>query len=146
MTTTQHRLPVIGALYAGLALTLASAIAPYLDRVTGGVLAAHIRDGYPTYTQQRVDSAVTTWLVILSVVGALGIAGWIWTIWAVRVDMAWARWAATALLAFGTSLTLTVVLLKDTSGEVGLAPLLGWITVLPVLAGLGAVTMLWRSP
>lgn len=36
--------------------------------------------------------------------------------------------------------------MKRRPGDVGLAPLLGWIGVLPCVAGLAAVTMLWRSP
>lgn len=143
MTTTQQR-PALGAMYAGLALTVAATIAPYVDRATGNVLADHIRDGYPTYPQTRIDTAVTTWLVILSVVGALGIVSWLWTIQAVRAGKAWARWAATAMFVLGTSVALTALLVKDTSGDTGLAPLLGWIGMLPCLAGLGAVTILWR--
>jgi len=144
MTSTQQHRPALAALYAGLALTIVAMIAPYVDRATGHVLADHIRAGYPTYSQERIDSAVTTWLVILSVVGALGIVSWIWTIWAVKSGKGWARWVATAMFALGTSVALTGLLVKDTSGDTGLAPLLGWIGMLPGLAGLVAVTMLWR--
>lgn len=124
-------------MYAGLAPTVVAIIAPFVDRATGNVLADHIRDGCPTYTQARIDSAVTTWLVILSVVGALGIVGWVWTIWAVNAGKGWARCAATAMLALGASVALTALLVKDTSGDTGLAPLLGWVGMLPCLAGLG---------
>jgi len=133
-------------MYAGLVLTVVATIAPYVDRATGGVLADHIENGYPTYTQDRIDSAVTLWVLILSVVGALGVLSWIWTIWAVRTEKEWARWAATTMFALGTSLALTALLIKDTSGDTGLAPLLGWIGMLPCLAGLVAVALLWRYP
>jgi predicted permease len=132
-------------MYAGLVLTVVATIAPYLDRATSKALAHHIRDGYPTYTQARVDSAVTAWLVILSIVGALGIVAWIWTIWALTTDKKWASWAATAMFAVGTSIALTLLLVKDTSGATGLPPLLGWLGVTPCLAGLAAVAILWRS-
>ena len=128
-------------MYAGLVLTVGAIVAPYLDR---SVLADHIRDGYPTYSTDRVDTAVTAWLVILSVIGALGVASWIATIWAVRAGKGWARWAATAVFAAGTSLALTTLLVKDTSGEVGLAPVLGLVGLLPCVAGLLAVALLWR--
>ena len=36
------------------------------------------RDGYPRYTADRVDSAVTTWLVILTIVGVLGVVAMLW--------------------------------------------------------------------
>lgn len=133
-----------GAMYAGLALTVVAAIAPFVDRATWHVLADHIRAGYPTYSQGEIASAVTTYLVILTSVGVLGIVSWIWTAWAVKSGKRWARWAAVAMFALGASVALTGLLVKDTSGDVGLAPLLGWIGMMPVLAGLVAVTMVWR--
>jgi hypothetical protein len=110
------------------------------------VLADHIRDGYPGYTQARVDSAATTWLVILTVVGALGLVCWLWTIWAVSAGKRWARWATSAMFVVGTSVALTALLVRDTSGDVGLAPLLGWIGMAPCLAGAAAVLTVWRGP
>jgi cytochrome bd-type quinol oxidase subunit 2 len=138
---TTNRRPALGAMYAGLVLTVGAMVAPYVDR---SVLADHIRDGYPTYSTDRIDTAVTAWLVILSVIGALGVVSWIATIWAVRAGKGWACWAATVVFAAGTSLALTTLLVKDTSGEVGLAPVLGLIGLLPCVAGLLAVAMLWR--
>jgi hypothetical protein len=132
-------------MYAGLMLTVVATVVPYVDRSTSNVLAHHVRDGYPAYTQARIDGAVTAWLLILSVVGALGIVSWVWTIWLVRTGRRWARWAATAMFAVGTSVALTTLLVKDTSGETGLPPLLGWLWVLPTLTGVAAVTALWRS-
>jgi hypothetical protein len=37
------------------------------------------------------------------------------------------------------------VLIRDTSGDTGLPPLLGWAGVLPCLAGLVAITLLWKE-
>jgi hypothetical protein len=133
-------------MYAGLLLTIAAAAAPYVDRATGHLLADHLRHGYPEYTRAELDTAVSTWVAILTVVGVLGVVGWVGTIWAVRAGKRWARWAASALFGLGTSLALTAALVRDTSGEVGLAPQLGVLGVLPCLAGLLAVTALWRSP
>ena len=146
MTTAYHERSAIGLMYTGLGLAVVALIVPYVDHATANVLAGHIRDGYPTYTQARIDSAVTTYLVYLSVVGALGITCWLWTIWAVKAGKRWARGASTALFALGTAIALTDLLIKDTSGDTGLPPLLGWAGVLPCLAGLLAVTLLWRRP
>jgi hypothetical protein len=38
----------IAAMYAGLLLTVAATVAPYVDRATGHVLVDHIRHGCPT--------------------------------------------------------------------------------------------------
>ena len=144
MTAAHHERSAIGAMCAGLALTVAAMLVPYVDHATGNMLASHIRAGYPTYTQARIDSAVTTYLVYLSVVGALGIICWLWAIWAVKAGKRWARGAATAMFALGTGIALIDLLVKDTSGDTGLPPLLGWAGMLPCLAGLLVVTLLWR--
>ena len=61
----------IVAMYAGLALTVATLVVPYIDHATANVLAGHIRAGYPTYSPARIDTAVTTYLVYVSIIGAL---------------------------------------------------------------------------
>lgn len=144
MTTAHHERSAIGAMYAGLGLTLAAMIVAYVDHATANVLASHIRAGYPTYTQARIDTAVTTYMVYLSVVGALGIICWLAAIRAVKAGKRWARGAATAMFALGTGIAVIDLLIKDTSGDSGLPPLLGWAGMLPCLAGLLAVTLLWR--
>lgn len=98
---------------------------------------------YPTYTPDRIDSAVTTYLVYVSIIGALGVISWLWTIRTVNAGKRWARGAATVMFALGTGIALFDLLVKDTSGDTGLPPLLGWIGMLPCLAGLAAVTLLW---
>lgn len=144
LTTPHRHRATLNAMYAGLVLTVIATIAPYVDRATSNVLTRHIRDGYPTYTQARINSAATAWLVILSVVGALGVVSWIWTIWVVKTGKQWAAWAATTMFTLGTSIALTALLVKDTSGDTGLPPLLGWIGMMPCLAGLASLTTLWR--
>ena len=144
MTTAHHERSAIGAMYAGLGLTVVAVIVAYVDHATANVLAGHIRAGYPGYTQARIDTAVTTYLVYLSVVGVLGILCWLAAIRAVKAGKRWARGAATAMFALGTGIAVIDLLVKDTSGDTGLPPLLGWAGMLPCLAGLLAVTLLWR--
>jgi hypothetical protein len=133
----------ISVMYTGLLLTVAATVAPYVDRAGGQVLAHHIRHGYPAYTPDRVDTAVDAWLGILTVVGVLGVVSWAVAIWAVATRKAWALPTVTVLFLAGAGLALAALLTPDSSGDVGLAPLLGWIGMLPSLAGLAAVGMLW---
>ena len=144
MTTAHHERSAIGAMYGGLGLTVVALIVLYADHATGNVLARHIRAGYPSYTQARIGSAATTYLVYLTVVGALGVVCWLVTIWAVKAGKRWARGAATAIFTLGTGIALIDLLIRDTSGDTGLPPLLGWAGMLPSLAGLLAVTLLWK--
>jgi hypothetical protein len=134
------------ALYTGLALTVLATVAAYADRGTTHLLADHIRAGYPAYSRARVDSAVTAYLVVLSVVGVLGVLAWLTTAWAVRAGKRWARPAATVMLVIGTGVGLAGLLTKDTSGETGLPPVMGWAGMTPCLAGVVAVVLLWRRP
>ncbi|MGW0551382.1 hypothetical protein [Streptomyces altiplanensis] len=113
-------------MHAGLALTALATIATYVDRSTTHLLADHIRAGCPNCSQAPVDSAVTAYLVVLSVIGALGVLAWLTTGWAVKAGKPWARPAATVKLMIGTSVALTGLLIKDTSGATGLPPALGW--------------------
>jgi hypothetical protein len=138
--------PAVVAMYVGLALTVVATTVPYVDRATSNTLVDHIRAGYPAYTQARIDTAATTYEVYLSVLGVLGVAGWLWAVRAVTTGRRWARGAATALFALATSIALTDLLIKDTSGDTGLPALLGWVGVLPCLPGLLAVVLLWRTP
>lgn len=146
MTTTSRRRSTMGALYAGLGLTVVALIVPYVDQATANVLADHIQAGYPSYSQARTASAATIYLVYLSVVEAVGVVCWLATIWAVRTGRRWTRVAATGIFALGTSIALFDLLVKDTSGDTGLPSLLGWVGMLPSLAGLLAVVLLWRRP
>jgi hypothetical protein len=137
---------VLAALYTGLTTTVVATIAPYLDQATSHNLAHHIRAGYPSYTQARIDTAVTTYEMILTVIGALGIASWALAIHAVTTGKRWTAPLATVAFMLGLGIALTDLLIKDTSGETGLSPLLGWVGILPCLPGLLAVTLLWRKP
>ncbi|MEV0405121.1 hypothetical protein [Actinoallomurus sp. NPDC050550] len=146
MTKTPGERSAIAAMYTGLGLTALVTIVPYVDRATTHLLADHIRAGYPAYGQARVDSAVTAYLVLLSVIGGFGVIAWLWTTWAVRAGKRWARPAAMVMFVLGTSVGLTGLLTKDTSGDTGLPPALGWAGMAPCLAGLLAVALLWRRP
>ncbi|MFJ2916812.1 hypothetical protein [Streptomyces sp. NPDC087307] len=146
MTRTPHERRVVGVMYTGLGLAVIATIVPYADRATTHLLADHIRAGYPTYTPARIDSAVSTYLVLLSVVGALGVLAWLWTTWAVRAGKRWARPAVTVMSVLGAGVGLTGLLTKDTSGATGLPPALGWTGMAPSLAALLAVALLWSRP
>jgi hypothetical protein len=145
-TSTAHITLVLRTMYVGLVLTVVAAIVPYVGQATSDTLADHIRAGYPSYSPARIDTAVTIYLVYLSVVGVLGVAGWLWTARALKASKWWARGAATAMFLIGAGVAVTDLLIKDTSGTTGLPPLLGWVGILPCLPGMVAIALLWRRP
>ncbi|SCK46716.1 hypothetical protein B046DRAFT_04796 [Streptomyces sp. LamerLS-316] len=145
MSSTRRR-AATGVMYAGLGLTVIATLAPYADRATTHLLAHHIRSGYPSYSQAQVDSAVNIYLVLLSIIGALGVLAWFGATWAVKAGKRWARLASTMAFVLGAGVGLTGLIVKDTSGATGLPPALGWAGVAPCLAGAVAIVLLWRSP
>ena len=92
---------MLAALYAGLTTTVVATVAPYVDRATSHSLENHIRAGYPSYSQARIDKAVTTYEVILTVIGILGVAGWTIVIRAFATGNRWTAPLATAALLLG---------------------------------------------
>ncbi|MGI5290884.1 hypothetical protein ACQEVF_47280 [Nonomuraea polychroma] len=61
-----------------------------------------------------------------------------------RLGKGWARWLASGLFAIAAGFAIAALIIQDINGQVGLAPLLGRLQVLPCVAGLAAVVLLWR--
>jgi len=141
MQTTRSPL---AALWSGLALTVVAAVVPLTELAGTGVLSDHLRDAYPAYDDAEIDTAVDASLFVLLSVAALGAVGWIVAIAATRAGARWVRWYATAAFVTGTAVALTILLMRDTSGEPGFAPVVGWVGMLPSVAGATAVALLWR--
>ncbi|WP_109211790.1 MULTISPECIES: hypothetical protein [Microbacterium] len=131
-------------LYLGAALTLVAAALPLVPHFRA-LLRDHVSAGYPGYTQPDVDTAVTTYVGILVVVGGLGLLGWGAALWAAHAGARATRWLMAGLLVAGALLAIAALTIRDTSGDVGLAPLFGWLLVAPCVAG-AAAFVLWTRP
>ena len=136
--------PALAALWSGLALTVLAAVVPLTELAGSDVLSSHLRSAYPEYGDAEIDTAVNASLFVLLSVAVLGVIGWIVAIAATSRGARWARWYATAAFAVGTVIALMILLIQDTSGEPGFAPVVGWVGLLPSLAGAIAVALLWR--
>ncbi|TQL67771.1 hypothetical protein FB381_1653 [Nocardioides albertanoniae] len=129
----------------GLALSVAAVAVVYVDRATTNVLADHIRAGYPSYGEDRIGEGVRVYTTYLTVLGAIGVIGWAVSLWVSRVRPRVAPWLVTTLFLLGTGVALFNLTIRDTSGETGLAPQIGWVGMLPSIAGLAAVVLVWRE-
>ena len=127
----------------GLIATVSAAAAPCIDQSTSQVLAAHIREGCPTYSTDEVDTVVR-YEYIVGAIGVAGAAGWVAPRWAARRHPHRAKYLAASLLLLGIAVSLNALRTKDRSGPVGVAPQLAWVQFVPWLVGLGAVTSMWR--
>ena len=143
---TSRRRGALAALWVGMALTVAVTVYSFFDATATNVLADHISASYPAYTADEIDAAVWAYLAILTVIGALGVMGWAGTLLLARRGRSGAGWLASGLLVIGFLAAISGLSITDTSGDVGLAPLLGWLQLLPCVAGLAAVVLLWRRP
>lgn len=141
-----HQQSTIITMSVGSIFTSAALAAVWVDHTTANALAHHIRAGYPHDSRAHIDSAAATYIIYLSALGAIGLIAWLSSIWAVRRDKRWTRPAATLAFICATSLSLTNLLIRDTSGETGLPALLGWLGMLPCLPGLVTVILLWKDP
>jgi len=128
--------------WTGLVLTVAVAALPFVAPV---LLADQVRAGYPDYTATQVQEAVLTWQSVLALLAGLGALGWVWTLWSLRRPRRWAPFSATALLAVALVLAVALLSTPDTSGQVGLAPAVGWAWLVPCMAGVAVTIASWRS-
>lgn len=143
-TVTKPRSAIV-AMSAGLALTVIATAVPFLGSPAGELISKHIKAGYPSYTADEVGTATSMYLAWLTIAGVLGVAAWLLSIAAVRAGKRWAPWVATSAFVVGAGIGLFDLTIRDTSGDTGLPSLIGWLGMLPAVAGLVAVVLLWKS-
>lgn len=128
------------ALWVGLGLTLLATVSAQLGKP---LISEHIHSGYPSLAEDEIGAGMDFYATALTVVGVLGALGWIATIWWAHRGSRWIRWAAVVLALTGTTVALFAFLVRDTSGDTGLPPLIGAIGLLPCAAGLVAVVLMF---
>jgi hypothetical protein len=132
------------ALYAGLALTVLTTLAPLIDLVTADSIGDHVRAAYPDWPADSVAADRNAITIYLVAVGVLGIAGWLWSIVGVARGKRWARWVSTTLFVLGATIALIDVSFGSAPYDTIVPTFHGTLGVLPPLAGVVAVVGLWR--
>lgn len=129
----------------GVALTVVAATVAALDPALTDLVGQHVRESYPQWDPGTVSTERTAIIGWLVGTGALGVIGWLSSIWAVRRRKRRALWLATGWFTLGllaTGLTL------GTGGEaydVIVPTPLGLLSALPLVPGAVAVFWLWRD-
>jgi hypothetical protein len=121
-------------MYSG---AVVSAISFILGLVTIGNLKHTIRTQHPHYTASQVNTAATSSIALIVVVGLIGIGLWIWMARANQAGKNWARITGTVLFGIDTLDLLGLFAERPAALSVVFA-------VVTWLIGLGAVIMLWR--
>lgn len=142
----QHPLPrsarrAVLAMYTGLALTVLAILALVYDLASVGGLDRHLHEVYEGYVASPPDAAGVA--VYLFTLGGLGIVGWLWMVWAVRRQKRWARPVATLLFLLGSVFAVGNLTVTEYDQTI-LPTSIGLVGLLPCLAGLVAVVLLWR--
>ena len=129
------------ALGVGLALTILITLSVFASTTAIG---EHIQTGYPHYSSGQISAAVNFYTVYLVVLGALGAIAWSFDLWLVRRRRAWAYPLAIIFFLVGTSFGLFNLLIRDTSGDTALPELISGMGLLPSVAGLIAIVLMWK--
>ncbi|MFF4159188.1 hypothetical protein [Streptomyces sp. NPDC001678] len=127
----------VTVMYAGVALTLVAVLAVIIDQATADSLTQGLKDAYPQYSSDRIDTVKSSILTYLFTIGVAGVCLWLWLARASRKGKSWSRVAATVVFALATFISLYNFTQHF--------PL--YVTVaglLPCAAGLVAVGLLWK--
>ena len=129
------------ALFVGLALTILTTVCVF---VSSTAIGEHIQAGYPHYSRAQISAAVSFYTVYLIALGTLGAIVWCFVLWLVRRRRAWAYPLAIIFFLVGTSFGLFNLLIRDTSGDTALPEAIGEMGLLPSVAGLVAIVLMWK--
>lgn len=132
------------AMYAGLALTVLAALAVVVGSAD---LSRHLHGIYdPWIGPAKADESQSVLVTYLLAVGVLGVASWLLLARAIKRRKGWARPAATVVFVLASGIAGTNLLMQEYEKTI-LPTQLGIAGVLPCLAGLVAVVLLWlREP
>lgn len=131
------------ALWIGAGLQAVCLALVLLDLWVFGTVQEHVEEAYPAWRPDQVHADRNAIIIYLAVVGVLGIAGWLASLWAVARDRS-VRAVVTTLFAVGTGIALIDA---SVGGEAydQIVPL--WLgtthLVLPLLPGIAALLAVW---
>jgi hypothetical protein len=138
----QQRPPVPNSVQTAVKLMYAGAALSFIELVvslaTVGSLKSAIVKRYPHYTSTQVHTAEVSLVAAVVIEAVIAIALWLWMARANGAGRNYARITGTVLFALYALLTLTS--LTRPSASVGLV-----FALLVLVAGAGAVIMLWRK-
>ncbi|MER7023745.1 MULTISPECIES: hypothetical protein [Streptomyces] len=130
--------PAGRALYAAAILAVASAGAIVIDQATGGGLAQQLQSVYPERSAADIKMAESSILTYLFTLAVLGAALFTTMAWALRRGRRWVRGVGAAAVVLGSVLAVY----NFSQPHPVMMTVAG---VVPCVAGLAAVVMLWTK-
>ncbi|SEF16773.1 hypothetical protein [Jiangella alba] len=133
----------VQALQIGVGLQVVCLLLPLLDLWVFGSVEGNVESAYPQWDASEVTKDRNAIVVALLIVGVLGLAGWLVSLWAVRRDRA-VRATVTTMFVLGMSTLATIAGAGGDPYEQYVPLWLGsTILVLLALPGLTAVLAVW---
>jgi len=129
----------VTAMGIGLLLTLVMLVALIIDQTSVNTIADHVAALYGPLNLHPDPNVLFNILYVTSVIGILL---WVTMIWGVRRQKAWARVVVSIIFLAATSLALMVLFVSEFGFRIFPAPV-GILGLLPGIAGLVAVVLLW---
>ena len=127
-------------MYAGLALTVIAVLAVMIG---DGSINRHFHEVYDPYIgAAKADEDKGPLVTYLYMVGGIGVISWLWMVWAVKRAKRWARGVATIVFLLATVDALVNLLMQEYHKTI-LPTSIGLAGVLPCVAGLVAIVLLW---
>ena len=135
---------LLGTMWSGLALTVIVGVVPLIDLATADTLYAHVQHAYPHWPSNLVRGDRNAITIALEINAGLGVLTRLFTTWAVARGKSWVRRAVTVAFVVGTGLAMIDYSFTGGQYDTVLPHAYGALGLLPSLAGLAAVAMLWR--
>jgi hypothetical protein len=133
------RRAAVTAMGIGLLLTVTTLIALIIDQTSIYSIADHVE---ALYAPLDLHPDPNVLFGILYVTGLIGALLWLTMIWGVRGHKRWARVMASTVFVVAASIALLVLFVSEYGTRILPAPW-GLIGLLPSIAGLVAVILLW---
>lgn len=137
----RDRRGAVTAMGIGLLLTVIALIALIIDQVRGQTLARHVQTLYAPHDLNPDPNVLFGYLYV---VGVIGILLWLATIWGIIQHKRGARVVATTVFVLGSSVALFNIFVSEYGMQI-FPTLWGVLGLLPSVAGLLAVIILWRQ-
>ena len=137
----RDRRGAVTAMGIGLLITVIVSIALIIDQLNGQTLVRHVQVLYAPHDLNPDPNILFGYLYV---VGVIGILLWLATIWGIIQRKRGARVVATIVFVLGSSVALFNVFVSEYGMQI-FPTLWGVLGLLPSVAGLVAVIVLWRQ-
>lgn len=124
-------------MWVGAAISAIGALTPL---AMTGTIRDRLRDDHPDWTKSQIDSGVAVGIAFAIVLGAIGVALWLWMAYTNGEGRSWARVVATVFGALGIVFGLLGLVRQDATAVSRV------LNVIQVALAIVILAFLWQKP